>query len=106
MGSVPPTKSSGLFIEAVAEIREGLIKRYSKEYDSIAKRQAPIYLGHNEDVFQDEMSKLIATFDKEPVQAFLSDKRQSASHKGACSEKRRAEEGREKNGERIIEIVE
>ena len=27
MGSVPPTKSSGLFIEAVAEIREGLIKR-------------------------------------------------------------------------------
>ena len=57
--------------------------RYSKEYDSIAKRQAPIYLGHNEDVFQDEMSKLIATFDKEPVQAFLSDKRQSASLVGA-----------------------
>ena len=57
--------------------------RYSKEYDSIAKRQAPIYLGHNEDVFQEEMSKLIATFDKEPVQAFLSDKRQSASLVGA-----------------------
>ena len=53
--------------------------RYSDEYDSIAKRQAPIYLGHNKDVFQDEMSKLIATFEKEPVQAFLSDKRQSAN---------------------------
>ena len=57
--------------------------RYSKEYDSIAKRQAPIYLGHNRDVFQDEMSKLIATFDKEPVQAFLSDKMQPASLIGA-----------------------
>ena len=57
--------------------------RYSKEYDSIAKRQAPIYLGHNRDVFQDEMSKLIATFDKEPVQAFLSDKRQPANLIGA-----------------------
>ena len=57
--------------------------RYSKEYDSIAKRQAPIYLGRNRDVFQDEMSKLIATFDKEPVQAFLSDKMQPASLIGA-----------------------
>jgi len=147
MGSVPPSKPSGLFIEAFAEIRDGLVKSYSKEYDSIAKRQAPIYLGHNKDVFQDEMSKLIATFDKEPVQAFLSDKMQQASligadrtccvvcrqpnaknrcsrcrserycgrecqvkhwpsHKGACSEKKRAEEEREKDGARITEIIE
>lgn len=65
----------------------GSSSRYSGQYDKIAGDQAPIYLEHNEDVFQDEISKLIQTFDREPVQQFLVGKRTKEGGGGEGTDK-------------------
>ncbi len=55
------------------------VHRYSGKYDSIAIAQSEIYLEPRAaDAFQDEVSKLIQTFEKEPVHQFLAKKREDA----------------------------
>ena len=41
--------------------------RYSWQYDAIAVSQAPLFLEHNEDAFDEEIATLLQTFDRESV---------------------------------------
>ncbi len=80
-----PKPKATLLIEPVAEVREGLLRRYAGQYERIAHAQAPLLLrrqsrgrdNSNDDqdgegALEEEIAKLIRTFEREPVQKLVS----------------------------------
>lgn len=72
LGSVPSAKP-GLLIETIAEIKEGLMSRYRDKFDEIARDQSHIFLKNNQELFDEEITKLIHTFENTSVQKLLRD---------------------------------